>query len=289
MNTIRAFLSLLLLILTAKADVRGNWINNYPNVLAFKIDSHNEINEQGKIFHEIRARLIRNIKGQRQDTLYVKVPNDNDEDADLISKSWLGKRRSLWCNSRIAEGVTVIVAHEETDLLLAIGSEYLDDFDFLASVPKDVSLAERRLKVDQFLRNNDGVIHEYVAAYIADMIASFQYSNDVWNAYVKGNPLRISDSALGWFLSDLGAMVDELYNEKDPSARGERVDRWIGEFATQIDNASFSDVQTRHNCIAKFARYYNGIKTLASNSVRSIVEELVGSDKLSPHEKALFR
>jgi len=196
---------------------------------------------------------------------------------------------SAWFDVGVKEGGMIIVGYFN-DIqhfrFIEAGNEYVDDFEFISSLPRIPDLTSVRAKMDRFLTAHQGKIHVCVATYLATCISFAGWDDNVWVAYVKDSPLKLREEAQAQLFNSL---ADDLIGKEfdksfDPNTRVSRTNKLTSELIAQI--AGYEDKSVSN------AKLVNVLRTLIRQvgfrmtpSTLNGVDQILKPDKLSNDQK----
>jgi len=266
------------------------------NVSAFKVDAVTEQSANGETIRKIKLILVKNIRGEKRESFELTVSGRKYDPHQIVPSMWHPKPGPSWLSGSLV-GETVIVGYGnsiEMPNILLVGEDYLDDVEFYLTFPKDLNLALRKQKLDQYLATHRKIMYAPIAGPIAGVIIDSGYSEEVWSAYVRGNPLGLKDAPHQALFDGLSVMMfddlDENRKSTIPeSVRKPRINLWVSEFASQIGGNNYTDKGARNDSVRLLAILYKKFAALVTPATQAELDKLLSSDVLTTEQKKLFK
>ena len=259
---------------------------------AFKVEALSEELKNGIIVRKIKLTLIRTIAGENGESVDLTV--SGKEDPDSIGSSRRSSN-SLWLQGSLL-GETVIVSYrdsiEKPDSII-VGANYIDDVAFVVTFPKNLDMVARQHRIDEYLATHPKIFLPRVSDYIAGLVLVSECSNDIWNLYVKGNPLNLKDAPHYKLFATLSEMMDDTKDENGRSltpelVRKERINLWISEFVSQLAGKNYLDARFFDKSVRLLALQRKKHSNLFTTKTKAEIDILLSSDALSAEQRAYF-
>ena len=253
----------------------------------FHIDSLKESAIGDKLVREFSLSLVRQLKGDAPGYLTFK----EEGDGRVMGPEPFGGPivNSAWFDPGVRQGGTILVGYFgdiQHNRFVEAGSEYVEDFAFIAALPRIPDVASVKPKIDQFLAEHPGKIHACVSTYLATCIAYSKWDDSLWKAYVEKNPLKLRGEAQSQMLS---ALADQLIGREfevktDPGVRASRTNKVTAELVAQI--AACEEGPGSSADLVKILRtLIRQVGLRMTPATWKEVDQLAGSDKLSEDQK----
>jgi hypothetical protein len=285
-------------ILAACCPLYGDQPNSFtvqscPNIGLFRLETLKTRDVQGSWVREGKLTLVRQLKGRAPDSLTFRATIPVvDSVPDVFGRVVVNDRGGLF-HPMLMEGVELVLGYREgieNVGFIEVGNEYAEDIAFLGSLPETPDLAAIGPRLDQFLPARRGRLHRSIASYLAASIASSDWDENLLNAYVRGNPLKLMGEArsemfqllAGWAIES-----DMKTTKKDAKVWVDRTNFVTSEIVGLISTEEGLS-ESKVEMIRILRTLIRQVRFRMTPETLKEVDELLKSDKVSDSDRKVF-